>query len=282
MEVKHGERGLRQSTAVFQHIQNMACLIKKIKKTVSLKNTLAISASIKPRPLEESYMPVFKVGEKHGQAFSGLLDIPFYSTTHQEGHLWAALYPFEVKPEKFLALHISGGTTELLKVTRHNNNFEIAKIGGSSDLPLGQFIDRIGVKMGLPFPSGPYLEELALKSVHPLDIPVSVKGCQVSYSGPLTFAERQLDKGYKPEELARGIETAISKSLLYILKAAIKQTDLSTVVLIGGVASNRFIKNYMLSSFKDGKLIFTSPELSRDNAVGVSYYGWCRYFKIYS
>lgn len=260
----------------------MACLVEKIRGDIPLKNTLAISASVRPRPFADSYMPVFKAGEKYGQAFSGLLNVPFYPVTHQEGHLWSALFPLEVKPENFLALHISGGTTELLEVTRHNYNFHIIKIGGSSDLALGQFIDRIGVEMGLPFPSGPHLEELALKSTSPLDIPVSVKGCQVSYSGPLTFAERQLARGCKPQELARGMEIAISKSLLYILKEAMAQTGLRKVLVIGGVASNRFIRNYMSNSFKEGELIFTSPELSRDNAVGVCYYAWFRYYKIYS
>lgn len=274
LEVKPGKRGLRQSKAVFQHMQNLPLLVEKAGNRISLKKSLAVAASTKPRPSANSYMPVFKAGESYAKSFAGLLGIPFFPTTHQEGHLWASLFSLKVKPVHFLALHLSGGTTELLEVYNEDCNLKIIRIGGTSDLPLGQLIDRIGVKMGFPFPCGPFLEKEASKSAAPLEVPVSFDGCWLSFSGPLTHAEKLLAAGGETKDLARGIEISAAKSLLGVINNAVKKTGLNQVVITGGVASNTFIRNYLLDNINKGELIFTDPEYSRDNAVGIAYYGW--------
>jgi len=79
------------------------------------------------------------------------------------------------KAKHFLVVHLSGGTTELLEVRVHNHGFDIDMIGSSLDLHAGQFVDRIGVSLGLPFPSGPHLEELANNELESYDIKYYVK-----------------------------------------------------------------------------------------------------------
>lgn len=282
LDVKPGEKGLRQSEALFQHLQNIPLLIKKAGDIIPLKRTVAVAASVKPRPVEGSYMPVFRVGENFGTSFANLLNVPFYPTTHQEGHIWAALYSMGLNedfPGRFLALHLSGGTTELLEVSRKGVSLEIEKMGGTSDLPLGQFIDRVGVKMGLSFPCGPYLEKLARDSQDPVEIPVSVQGSQVSYSGPLTRAERLLEEGSRMEDLARGVEISAARSLVLVIKNILERTGLDRVVITGGVASNQYIKKYLQDNLRDSapNLFFTPGELAGDNGVGVAFYGWKRF-----
>ncbi len=273
LQVKAGEKGLRQSKAVFQHIKNIPLLMERLSEKVSGKDIVCFSASVKPRPVEKSYMPVFKVGESFAKSFSSTAAVPFFFTTHQEGHLWSALYSLEEQPEVFLALHISGGTTELMKVNKEDLEMKIQLIGGSSDLPLGQFIDRIGVKIGLPFPCGPHLEELGKESKKPVGVPVSVKGCLTSYSGPLSHVERLLDSVENPADLARGVEICAARSLEAILHQAVKETGIKKVVIAGGVSSNKFIRQQLIENISDGLLFFAAPELSSDNAVGVSLYG---------
>lgn len=273
LKVKAGEKGLRQSKAVFQHVQNIPLLMERLAEKVSSKEIACFSASVKPRPVEKSYMPVFKVGESFARSFSSTAARPYFPSTHQEGHIWAALYSLEEQPDVFLALHISGGTTELIKVNKAGVEMKIQAIGGSSDLPLGQFIDRIGVKMGLPFPCGPHLEKLGRKSEKPVVVPVSVKGCLTSYSGPLSYGERLLESLENPADLARGVEICAARSLEAILRQAVRETGIKKVIIAGGVSSNRFIRQQLIENVSDSLLLFASPELSCDNAVGISLYG---------
>ena len=103
-------------------------------------------------------MPVFVAGTQTAGALAAALDVPLIRTTHQRGHLAAAAWhtPLE-ETDSLLALHLSGGTTDLLRLTGEG----LEQIGGSLDLHAGQLVDRAGVAMGLSFPAGPELEALA-------------------------------------------------------------------------------------------------------------------------
>lgn len=161
LRVEEGERGLQQSAAVFQHLQNLPGLLAAALSEYRGEIT-GVCYSAKPRSLVDSYMPVFRVGEGFAQTVAATLGVPLYASTHQEGHIMAGLWSAGYEPTgPFLAMHLSGGTTDLLMVEPVANGFKIETLGSSSDLHAGQFVDRIGVKLGLPFPAGPALEELA-------------------------------------------------------------------------------------------------------------------------
>src|SRR5690606_9124897 len=117
----------------------------------------AVCASCAPRPQKGSYMPVFEVGLSWGLSLSRAWGVPFWRTTHQEGHIAAGLATASppLEGESFLAIHLSGGTTELLQVEKKGEGFDITLLGGTRDLNAGQLVDRVGVAMGLPFPAGP-------------------------------------------------------------------------------------------------------------------------------
>ncbi|MDO9573448.1 MAG: O-sialoglycoprotein endopeptidase, partial [Candidatus Contubernalis sp.] len=189
----------------------------------------------------------------------------------------AGLFSLKEKPADFLILHISGGTTELMKVNREGPVLTMDMMGGSSDLPLGQFIDRIGVKLGLPFPCGPSLEKLACESSNPIPIPVSIKGCQTSFSGPLSHVERLISSStIEPWDLARGIEICAVSSLAAVLQQGVKETGIKEVMIVGGVGSNAFITQQLKIRLPQCRFYFAGPKLSSDNAVGISYYGLIR------
>lgn len=102
------------------------------------------------------------VGAGLARSVSVLNNIPLWLISHQENHLlagkWSAGGPDD---ERFLFLHASGGTTDLLTAEKDGNgSYKLTEIGGSIDLHAGQFIDRIGVSLGLQFPAGPALENL--------------------------------------------------------------------------------------------------------------------------
>jgi N6-L-threonylcarbamoyladenine synthase len=287
LQVKPGEKGLQQSAAVFQHVQNLPLVLGGL-LTGPLQ---AITASIKPRPVSGSYLPVFTVGASFGEAAAKLLKIPFLTTSHQEGHIRAGLFggaggkpTFDNDDRPFLAWHLSGGTTELLLVkplSKDSNGYDIEKIGGSSDLQVGQFIDRVGVSLGLGFPAGPALEELALTSDTERRLPISHQELTLSFSGPAAAAERAVKSGCLGPDLARQVFNCICKGLLQVSVLAVQQYKIASVLMVGGVASSRIIREKLTA---EGRKLgirfeFGRKEFSGDNAVGVGLIGYDRLFR---
>lgn len=272
--VELGQRGLMQSEALFHHIVRLPELFMDLPK--SEYKWLAIGASTKPRPVEKSYMPVFRSGETIGRFAATMLQIPFYATTHQEGHIAAGLYSLRhpISSPRFLAIHLSGGTSELLVVESQNEGYKIELLGGSSDLHAGQLIDRVGVAMGLGFPAGPELEKLALIANKDFSLPSSVDGYRISFSGPESAAFRALNSGINKEEIAYAVQQVIANSIEKIIRKAILETRIQDVLIVGGVASNQYIKERLIKRLEHpavkARLFFTSPEYSGDNAFGVA------------
>ncbi|NMB41584.1 MAG: O-sialoglycoprotein endopeptidase [Firmicutes bacterium] len=274
LKVPKGNRGLRQSEAVFQHLKNMPLLWEEALSNLPGHKLCGIAASVKPRNIEDSYMPVFQIGKSFGQSAAFLLDVPFYGCSHQDGHIAAGIWSAKCFAEKFLALHLSGGTTEILQVVFSKGKLDIELLGGTTDLNAGQFVDRIGVKLGFFFPAGKELEKLAAQSKKGgLIVPVSVKGYHTSFSGPTTFIERALDKGAAPEEAARGVETCIAQSFLKVTRKAFEEKKIQNVLVTGGVAANTYIKKYLAEGLPFLNFFFPEPSFVGDNAVGAALLG---------
>jgi len=278
LKVAAGGRGLAQSEMVFQHTRNLPVLfeqaVNKIEKPVRFQ---AIGVSAYPRPLPDSYMPAFLVGDGYAKVLAAAQGSKLFRISHQEGHVFAGIWSAGGPNSKeFLAVHVSGGTTEIVRVLRQEQNTIIDLLGGTQDLHAGQFVDRVGVALKLPFPAGKHLEKLALTGRdEAIKIPVSAKGMQVSFSGPATHALRMVEKGIAPAAVAAGVEFCIGATLSKMIKAAVEETGLQEVLMVGGVMSNQFIRQFItskLSMIDKTKLYFPKNEYSPDNAVGTAYF----------
>lgn len=278
LSVKPGNRGIRQSEAFYQHIQNLDTLLEELFDIADPKKIKAIGVSSKPRNNPDSYMPVFNSGLHIGNILRLSLGIPFFLVSHQENHILAGLWSKKYKQSSpIAAYHISGGTTELLLVNG-NINVEIEVIGGSSDLKAGQFIDRVGVAMGLNFPCGKEMDRLS-QSVNDVDIviPSSIKESYTSFSGPETFVQRIIETGqYDKAKLSKAVFICVAKSIEETLINSRKKFQWTNVLFIGGVSSNTIIRKYLSSSnrlFNDSiSPIFSEPQYAVDNAVGGAIY----------
>ena len=278
LNVEKGQRGLRQSNAIFKHIKNIPHITRKIGALINPKDIIAVASSSKPRPVEASYMPVFLVGEMLGRAISDFLSTPFYPTTHQEGHISTGLYSLDrALEDRFLAVHFSGGTTELLHVETTKTGYNIDLIGNTQDLHAGQFVDRIGVLMGFEFPAGPQLEQLARSGKdYAIDLPVFVKGMTIGFSGAETHTKRILEKTDRVQDVAIAVYNCLANTLHRWIVNAVMQTDLKDVLLVGGVTSSNILREklYALSEDKPNiQLHFAEPNLAKDNAVGAALLG---------
>jgi len=282
LQVKEGKRGLQQSEAVFQHVMNLPDLCDQLALTEW--DVAGVCVSSRPRPVEGSYMPVFKVGEGLAKSLAIFLKVPYYLTSHQEGHIAAGEYTADQRMavDRFLAVHLSGGTSEILDCTRTEEGYAIEKIGGTIDLHAGQLVDRIGVALGLAFPAGPYLEELGKGSNGDFRVPSSVDGFTFSFSGPEATLLRAVESKQIPrEDIARATEQCIANALEKSLRNAVEAGWSKEILIVGGVAANQYIRERLIKRLEHpavkARLTFCDPAYTGDNAYGVAMLGWLQH-----
>ena len=272
LPVPAGERGLRQSEAVFAHVRQLPDVLLQLLKDLP-EPVSCVCASASPRDGEDSYMPVFQVGVGQGKALAAALDVPFFTTTHQRGHIAAAKYGTGLTAERYIALHLSGGTTDVLLI----DGEEIRPIGTSVDLHAGQLVDRVGVALGLPFPCGPYLEELALEGESRQQVPVSMDGLNCHLSGAEAQLMRMIAGGARKEDVAAEVYSALCRTVYRLLSAASESTGVKDFLVAGGVASSRLLRKLLAERNEKRRagyhFCFGRPEFSGDNAVGVALIG---------
>lgn len=275
LQVAKGERGLRQSHALFQHMDRLPGLIDSVFQQVDPSCIKGVAASDRPRPVEGSYMPVFRAGTSIGKAVASTLAVPFFSFSHQEGHLASAALGTEIETlDRYLAFHLSGGTCELLLV----DNGIIECVGVSKDISFGQVIDRIGVAMGLPFPAGKELDEMASVEIcqKPLLKDIPFHGLDTNLSGFETQAAKLWDTGsIKKEQLASQVFSTMVRGLAKWSERASTQLNCEHILYTGGVAESRVLREGLMEHMKTTqiKASFAAAGRSSDNGIGIGILG---------
>ncbi len=270
LPVAAGERGLRQSEAVFAHVRQIEHLIGDAMRGGAAIDCVCASAS--PTAEKDSYMPVFEVGRALASSIAASLCVPLYLTNHQRGHIRAAMVDSALEADRFIALHLSGGTTDVLLCEGES----LTPLSSSLDLHAGQLVDRVGVALGLPFPSGRFLEDLA-EGGEPQKIPVSMDGMNCHLSGAEAALLRMIDSGADKRDVAATAYDLICRTVLKMLSAAREKTGCAELLLAGGVMSSGRLRRLLNErNEKRGlrlNLHYGKPEFSGDNAVGVALIG---------
>lgn len=266
--VAAGERGVRQSDAVFAHVKNLPSLMEGLHID---EPVAAIGCSAYPRDAEGSYMPCFLTGSTVARSAASLLCVPCYAFSHQAGHVAAAVYSSgrrEVLGDRFVAFHVSGGTTELLLAERKEGapGYRITLLGGSADLTAGQAIDRTGVRLGLPFPCGPSLETLAAAYPFPRTRP-STEGLTCHLSGLENQTKKMIEEGEAPGRVAAYLLAYIKDTLALLAEGARERYPGIPLLFAGGVMSCRRIREEFEERFGGA---FAEPAYSADNAAGIA------------
>ena len=270
LPVKSGEKGIRQSDAVFHHTIQLPDLLEELLKNFNGK-IKGVGVSVKPCNEDGSYMPCFLVGISVARAFADSLKIPLYKFSHQDGHIAAALYSADMLDligENFLAFHISGGTSQALLVKPDEKYFYTEKVSDSLDLKAGQAIDRVGIMLGLNFPCGPELEKLAKNSSDNLKkIKVFRRDGNFSLSGVENQCKKMFEDGVIAEDIALYCLNYIYSALDDTVSELISEYGDLPVIFSGGVMSNKIIRNELQQKYKS---YFAEPVFSSDNACGVA------------
>ena len=276
LEVRPGELGLRQSDALFQHVKRLPEVISALTGEEGLTDLQAVGASTRPRAVEGSYMPCFLAGASQGQVLSQVLGVPFYAFSHQQGHLAAAAWSagrLDLLDRPFLAWHLSGGTTELLRVEPEEDGVAVRAeiLGGTSDISAGQLIDRTGVLLGLPFPAGKEVEKLSRQAQKRESYKVKVNGLTFSLSGMENKVRQMVQRGEEPAEIAWFAQETVCRVVQACTKAAMEEYPGLPVLCSGGVASNGRLKELLRQNCG---ALFAQPQFSTDNAMGTAVLTW--------
>jgi len=265
LPVREGERGLRQSDAVFLHIKQFPPLLESLPSPLTPQ---AVGVSVRPRSVEDSYMPCFKTGEAIARSIAHSCGCPLYEFSHQQGHIAAGLWS-SGNPEwifrRFLAFHVSGGTTELLLV---NGMEEIQLVCHTLDLHAGQLIDRIGVMLGYPFPCGAAMDPDACRAEAPGRTKIRLNNGCCSLSGFENQAQKLLSQGAPREAIAFFAVERVCSTLEAMLDFALDKYPGLPILMIGGVCSNTIIRRRISQRYG---AVFAGEGFSCDNAAGIAF-----------
>lgn len=268
LPVKEHACGLRQSDAVFLHVKQLGALAQKLFDQAHVRPD-AVGVSVRPRPVEGSYMPCFLVGQMTAQVLSVALGVPMVECSHQEGHVAAALFSagrLDLLEQECYAFHVSGGTTEALLAAPGKDQMNLTLLSKTLDLHAGQVIDRLGVLLGLSFPCGPALEELALQCTEKISVRPTMKGLDCCLSGLQNQCEQKKKQGKSDAYLAKFCLLTVQETIASMTKALIDAYGPRPVVYAGGVMSNQIIRKALESRFD---AYFAKPRYSADNSAGV-------------
>lgn len=277
LPVKEGQLGLRQSDTVFHHTAQLHILLSELVKNVDTMQISAVGVSTRPRPIEGSYMPCFTVGENTAKILSSFLKVPLYSFSHQEGHIAAALYSAkrdDLFGKKFIAFHVSGGTTEAVIAHGNEYGFNLDPVAKSLDLHAGQAVDRVGLMLGLKFPCGAELERLALKNTEIIKVKPTLKNCDCCLSGVENQCKKLISENRSKEYVSAYCLEYIRKTLSLMTDALIEKYGKLPVLYAGGVMSNSIIKNSFIEKYN---AVFAEPSFSTDNSAGIAYLSYRKY-----
>jgi N6-L-threonylcarbamoyladenine synthase len=223
------------------------------------------------------------VGATAGRSLAWAWGVPAVAVHHMEGHLLAPMLEPDPPVFPFLALLVSGGHTLLVEV-KGVGQYRV--LGDSVDDAVGEAFDKTATVLGLPYPGGPALAQLALEGdpgrfrfPRPM---TNRPGLDFSFSGLKTFALNTWRGSEHTEQdradIARAFEDAVVDTMTIKCRRALQATGLQTLVIAGGVGANTRLREALgeLLRSKGGRACYPRPEFCTDNGAMIAYAGWCR------
>lgn len=211
------------------------------------------------------------VGMAAAKAFAWANQLPLVPVNHMAGHLMAARQVQELE-YPLLALLVSGGHTELVYVSEPGN-YKI--VGETRDDAVGEAYDKVGRVMGLTYPAGREIDELAHKGRDVYDFPRAMMkedNLEFSFSGLksafINLSHNAQQKGEKlvKEDLCASFQAAVLDILMSKTKKALKSYAVKTLVVAGGVAANRGLRERLAEEITETTVVIPPLRLCGDNA----------------
>jgi len=224
------------------------------------------------------------VGATLARALAWGWQVPVLGVHHMEGHLLAPMLEDEAPEFPFVALLVSGGHTQLVRV---DGIGRYRLLGESLDDAAGEAFDKAAKMLGLPYPGGPHIARLAESgNKDRFDFPrpmTNRPGLDFSFSGLKTYTLNTVDACRAAGELtdqdkadiARAFEEAVVGTMVIKCRRALAQEGLKTLVMAGGVSANRNLRAQLeVALAKEGARVFyPAPQFCTDNGAMIAYAG---------
>ncbi len=275
-----------------EHIKNLPILYKKIIEDSGVDEGNINRIAVTKGPGLE---PALWTGILFANDLGKRLNIPVIPINHMEGHIMASLISDSKASSEFqmlkeiqypaLALLISGGHTEIVKIHEHQK-FEI--LGSTVDDAVGEAFDKVARMMNLPYPGGPEISRLAEQArkenipnlvtlprpmIHSKDLRFSFSGLKTAVLYALKKIEN-LDENQK-KDIAREFENSVTEVLISKVKLAIEDNEVRTLIIGGGVIANKYIRENFEKLANESSLPLYLPGagLTGDNALMIALVG---------
>jgi len=213
--------------------------------------------------------PCLRTVATAARALSVKLEVPIIGVNHCIAHLEIGRATTGARDP--VLLYVSGGNTQV--ITFFEKRYRV--LGETMDIGLGNLLDKFGREFGLPFPAGPTLEKKAASGSKLLELPYSVKGMDVSFSGILTAAEQLIKKGASMEDVCFSLQEVTFAMLTEVTERAMAYTKKSEVLLGGGVAQNGRLKKMVddMARERGGRSFVPDGRLLQDNGAMIAWTG---------
>ncbi len=274
--------GVVPEIASRMHTENITMVLEETLKKANMKvsDVDAIAVTYAPGLLGS-----LLVGVEFAKVLSYVYNKPLIKVNHLIGHIYANKIDDNLKFPS-LALVISGGHTELIKMT---GDYEFEKLGETLDDAIGEAFDKVAKVIGLKYPGGPNIERLAKEGQHTykLPLPVNDDTYNFSYSGlkssviNLVNNEQQRGNEIRKEDLACSFQTVAVDELVRKLELALKNTGIKNVIIAGGVSANKYLREEIkkLCDKYEAKLDLPEFIYCTDNAAMIGAAAYPLYLK---
>jgi len=266
--------GVVPELASRDHVQKTLPLVKHVLAEAGLAKTDIDGVAYTAGP---GLLGALLVGSAIGRSLAWAWGVPAVGVHHMEGHLLAPMLEANPPAFPFLALLVSGGHTQLVRVDGIGR-YEL--LGESLDDAAGEAFDKTAKLLGLGYPGGPALARLATEGdperfTFPRPM-VDRPGLDFSFSGLKTFALNTFHA--HPEataDIARAFEDAVVDTLAIKCKRALQQTGLKRLVIAGGVSANSRLREKLgeMAGKLSGEVFYARPEFCTDNGAMIAYAG---------
>ena len=273
--------GVVPELASRDHVRKCLPLIREVLATAQLQPDQIDAIAYTSGP---GLVGALMVGACIGRSLAYAWQVPALGVHHMEAHLLAPMLEAEPPQLPFVALLVSGGHTQLVRVAGIGR-YEL--LGESLDDAAGEAFDKCAKMLGLPYPGGPELAKLAEQGDPSFDFPrpmLNRPGLDFSFSGLKTavltaIRERTSVAGViDPQvraDIAASFQAAVVETLSVKAQRALQQTGLKTLVMAGGVSANRELRRVLERDLAaiDAKVFYARPQFCTDNGAMIAYAG---------
>jgi N6-L-threonylcarbamoyladenine synthase/N6-L-threonylcarbamoyladenine synthase/protein kinase Bud32 len=263
--------GIHPREAANHHAEHIADLIRDSVKNAGISFSDIDLVSFSQGP---GLGPCLRTAATAARALALTLHKPIMGVNHCVAHLEIGRGTIAQCKDPVL-LYVSGANTQVIAFAE--GKYRV--FGETLDIGIGNCLDKFGREIGMDFPSGPKIEELAAQGKHYLQLPYSIKGMDIAFSGLLTATEDYVANGKPLEDVCYSLQETAFAALTEVTERAMAHTEKQEVLLGGGVASNKRLRTMVqtMAQARGASFYVPTKDVCVDNGAMIAWLGFLMY-----